>query len=197
MKLKQFAALLTALTFGGNAMAATIDFSDNSTGANLDGQTSGTYTVNELPGLSITIESVTPGTGVFNATGSQAGINSDVAGDGSDEFDVGETFSFSFSDPVSITEFDFAGITSAGSDSFTLSAGVFSVTLNSGNTSGSVYTPASAIELTAGDVITFDNISGNGFGLDAITLTVIPEPASMALLAAGGLLIAGRQRRRA
>lgn len=36
--------------------------------------------------------------------------------------------------------------------------------------------------------------SGVGYTIDAVTITTIPEPASLALLALGGLLIAGRRR---
>jgi len=53
------------------------------------------------------------------------------------------------------------------------------------------------IEL-AYDVSSFNNTSDANARVDNVVLTAdtIPEPASLALLAAGGLMIAGRQRRK-
>ncbi len=164
--------------------AVLVDFTagTGTTGSEIDGQQSGAELVPELTlPTTITFSTSTPN-GVFNATGSEGGIDrTDVtsgSGDDADRFDDGEVFTFSFSVPVNITDFDFSSI--VGSDSFKLTVGGDEFTISDirSDVDASVFTPVGGISLAANAPISITEVSGN-FGLQGINLTAVPEPSAM------------------
>lgn len=201
--MKKTILTLAALSMGVATSQAVVIILDNggtanlTTGDNLDeisSPTSGIAVV-ESPGLLINIHAIT-GDGVgtdLNATTTSLGINAGAAGDDTDGFDAltNESVTISFSETVSITQLDFAGFETG--EVFAVGANSIGFAdLTSGTTD--IYDFASPFILAANTQITFAVTSG-AIGIEGMTLEVVPEPSSTALLGLGGLALILRRRK--
>lgn len=135
--------------------------------------------------------------GEFNATAGNFGINAEGTGDETDELDGdlgAESFTITFSGPVSatLTEVDIVGF--AGGDAGTLDIGGTQTLIASGNTTAI----PTHTELVGNTLTIAYTGTGTGFSVNSLTFNVVsvPEPSSLALLSLVGLGFAGRRRRR-
>lgn len=152
------------------------------------------------------------GTSVFNASASQAGVNTggggSSIGDSAAQTDPGETLTFTLTfgpaiSAVGLSSLDFGGLGDA-TDSATVTypdglGGTTTVTLdqNSSNVdSNDTWTPSPGIVFMSGDSITFSNVSAGSFSIDTaeFTITTIPEPSGLVLLSIAGLAVLRRRR---
>lgn len=151
-------------------------------------------------------------TSVFNASASQAGVNTggggSSIGDSAAQTDPGETLTFTLTFGPEILEvglswLDFGGIGDA-TDSATVQfpdglGGTTTITLdeNSADVDGNdTWTPTSSVTFSSGDSITFSNLSAGSFSLNnaEFTITTVPEPSSLLFLTLGGLVVFRRRR---
>ncbi|MEM1108768.1 MAG: PEP-CTERM sorting domain-containing protein [Planctomycetota bacterium] len=171
------------------------------TGDNLDDITNvaATVSVVEIPGLTITA-STGASDQTLNSLSTSFGVDTDGSDD-SDRLEGSESFSFIFNQPVTITEIDFIGLDSAAE--FVVNVGGTEITINEAalsNTSSDLFTPSGSnlptfTNIAAGTALDF-SINTGVVGLQGITLTVVPEPGSLALLvAATGYVFFGRRGR--
>ena len=176
--------------------AETLVFSTagTSTGDQLDNLTpsGSTVSVAEIPGLNLTATfGATSGTvDYLNATASQLGINSDLAGEGTSYFDTGEWLAFAFDADVNVTRFKFASFTAG--DSVRITWDTVDLTLvDSDLNMNNEYLVNWAVATS--DTIRFEALgksavtSTGGFGL--VEMDVVPEPATIAMFGVGGLLV--------
>lgn len=195
MKQMLIAILTIACVFC--AQATTIDFITGigTTGDNLDNLTpSGSQVaVAEILGLNLTATFGAIGGTVdyLNATTTQLGINSDLTGEGTSYFDTDEWLAFAFDDVVNVTRFKFANFTSGDSVKITWNTTV--LTLNDADLNGSnEYFVDWTVAAT--DTIRFDALgksaaaTDGGFGLLQMDVTVVPEPATLAMFGIGGFI---------
>jgi len=194
---------LTFVVFAPLAGATEIILTNvgTSTGDNLDGisNTPTLVAVAEIAGLSVTA-STGVATETLNSLSTSFGVDTDGSGDDSDRTEGSESFTFVFNKAVTISQIDFIGLDSSAT--FVLDVGSTTINISEGdlsNASSDIYTP------TGGDATTLSNITAGtsiGFsvssgvvGLQGISLNVVPQPASLALLGLGGLmLVTGRRR---
>lgn len=151
-----------------------------------------TVSVPEILGLTITIHSLGPD-GLLNATGTSLGINGASDTD-TDAFEsaFGQFATFSFNQAVSITQLDFTSFDNTG-EVFDFGG----VVINNGDLSNGttdVYDFVVPFEITANTQFTIQATSGT-IGIEAMTLTAVPESSSIALLGLGGLATLLRRRR--
>jgi len=155
--------------------------------------------VPEIAGLQMMIHAIT-GDGVLgssgtrlNATSTSFGVNSGASGvDKADRFDsaFSESVTFSFSQSVSISQLDFVGFDVGEQFSFGGQNITFS-DLSNGSTD--VITFSSPLVFAAGEQITISASSGT-IGIEAMTMTAVPEPSTLALFAfSGGFLFLRRR----
>jgi hypothetical protein len=131
-------------------------------------------------------------------------VTEDGLADGGSGYNAsGEGTSFTFSQDVTITGFDFAAFTTAGSDSIELSIGASSLgTFSDGTVIAGVadFTNTNAviasIDVSAGQVFSLARQDGS-FHLQTLSFTVVPEPGTFALLAGFSALASVMFRRRA
>lgn len=123
---------------------------------------------------------ISPVGGSFYMGASGGGLVS--SGDGSDYFDTAlEAWTFTFSRDVILTAVNF----------YDPEAGQQSILTNGFAVAGSPFDDdfSGSIALKAGDSLAFGySGTGTSYGLDDFTITVVPEPATLAMLGFGGLL---------
>jgi hypothetical protein len=176
---------LMALALAPQAQSITFTFGHNNGGGEsqlaLDGLSTGSVTVG---GLTLT---ATANSGTFNSTATEGfGINAAAAGDSTTEFDVTDVMSFSFNQPVSLDSIDMNLFGASDTGFLTYTGGTVQITSDPFAFSG--------VNLAANEVAMFGNNSGASFSLQSITVTVVPEPSTWAMITVGAGLLAGVQR---
>jgi len=187
---KVLLALIVGMVFVANAEIIWFDTSgDPSTGDLLDGIDTGSTTINipEITGLQMTITALlgTDAGAELNSTGTSLGINSDNDSD-TDAFEAafGQGFTFRFNQAVSITQLDFTTFSAGETVSF---AGVSIGNDDLSNGTTDIYDFSTPLEISADTEITLLATSGT-VGIEAMTASVIPEPATLAMFGIGGLM---------
>ena len=175
------------------------DFTTNN-GGFLDGDASDTSTVD---GVTLTASTTD---GVFQSSGGGTGIEgSGEPNVANDQFQVntGEDFAFSFDTPGTLTGFTIRVF--GDSAAVTVSNGTESETATGFNTTsglGPAVTLNYSLDFAAGETLSFASVGvgsggsngSQGYRIQSVTIDAIPEPASLALLGAGGVLMLGRRR---
>lgn len=183
-----FLVFWIAFAFSGNAAVILLKNAGATvtTGDSLDEMTTTptTNSVVEISGLQIIITDIlSTDTGAkLNSLSTSFGVDSDNSGD-SDAFDAtfGEGFTFQFDKDVSISQLDFTTFTTGEAVSF---AGM---SIGDADAPSSVYDFSTPLRVSANTDITLRATAGI-VGIEAITLTVVPEPATMSLVGIAGLL---------
>lgn len=174
MKLKLLSLLSVLLVASSVEAQLVFDF----TSGNLDGGEPGsTLTVSSL---TLTVTSVNPD-GKLNWTSSGGfGINSSIASDDTDGFDTGESFSFSFDQDVTLTSITVSSWNSNDNATLTVSgSGDFATVSSTGLTTFALnVTSGSTVTITANGTTAI----GNGFYLDSLSVSAIPEPSTYAAI---------------
>ena len=182
----------------GSAPAVEVIFNDFTTnnGGAVDGQTSATTTVDDV---TLTLAVSNPLTQEFEGTGGGSGIRTDGE-DSGNGFDVnfGENFTLSFSDSGTLDSITVGVLGGAPDADVTFTSGSDSETVTFVGGSGfNIQTVDLDLDFAANDTIMVTPGVGSDFrfrAFDTEIVEVIPEPASLALLGAGGLLMLGRRR---
>ena len=201
--MKKCIPLLSAAAAGsflvaGSAPAVEVIFDDFTTnnGGAVDGQTSATTTEG---GVTLTLAVSDPLTQEFEGTGGGSGIRTDGEAS-SNGFDVnfGENFTLSFSDSGTIDAITVGVLGGAANADVTFTSGSDSETVTfTGGSSFNIQTVDLDLDFVANEDILVTPGAGSDFrfrAFDTEIVQVVPEPASLALLGAGGLLMLGRRR---
>lgn len=206
--------------FDGGGVGATLSKTDGTTtvalttadvqapqysGTTLTGsQTSAAGRSGFVAGLNTTNTAGTGATqmGVNNITISDS--NGTTAGIGSAEaasFNVNEAWLFSFDTEITFTQMDLTSIEAVDTVTVTVgNLGSFTFTdPTDPNDAGDIYNdPFNGLVIPANTEITFKNTTtgtaSSVVRIDSFTVTPTPEPASLAVLGLGGLLLAQRRR---
>jgi hypothetical protein len=139
--------------------------------------------VGDLPSFSGTM---TPVGGAFDIGGNGGGV--DGESDTYVYFESGEAWEFTFSKNVILTAIDYWGP----------DVNQQTILVDGTPVSGSPFTAdfSGSISILSGEVLTFGHAGTAGnYVLDTFTVTVVPEPATFAMLGIGGLLVAAVRRR--
>ena len=197
MKKWAFVLVASTLALVVDAEVFVLDF-EGDVGSFLDDASGGVYAATQNGvALEVTFEAYgTTGTDHFNLTGSGFGINNSETGDDTDALDDHEYMTLSFSLPGTFQTLELDRMT--GSDGDAGSLGFFGGSTT--NFSGSFSAPLSINEaFSKNQIITLRQTAGGsgttwGFGLEKITVDVVPEPAIIGFigLTGLGLLVARR-----
>ncbi|MCK4563059.1 MAG: hypothetical protein KAU94_00130 [Verrucomicrobia bacterium] len=197
MKKRTLVFLVSALAFTAHAEIFILDF-EGDLGTFLDGKSGDTYTTSQNgTTLEITLAAYgTTGIDGFNLTGTGFGINNSESGDDTDAFDDSEYMTLSFNLAGTFQTLELDRMTGGDGDAGSLEFFDGSTT----DFSGSFSDPLSIDEAFSKDqIITLRQTVGGsgttwGFGLEEITVDVVPEPAVVSFigLTGLGLLIARR-----
>ncbi len=129
------------------------------------------------------VATFTASDGTMNRTGSGFGLNSTISGDDTDAFDVGEWLDITFDRAVTLTDVTVSSWNDGTDQAVIYVAGVSNgVVLATGSHSFSIDVGVSDVLRIWGTKGTV----GNGWSLNS--LTVVPEPATFALVGVGGAL---------
>ena len=154
------------------------------------GDPAATIAVPEINGLFITVHGITAD-GHLNTTATSLGINGTSDTDTSRfESIFNQSVTFSFSQDVSITQLDFTSFENGETFDFA-DTSIANTDLTNGTTD--TYDFSTPLLITANSQFTLQATTGD-IGIEAMTLTVIPEPSSTALIALGGLALILRRR---
>jgi hypothetical protein len=197
MKKRTLVFLVSTLAFTAHAELFVLDF-EGGLGSFLDDKSGGIYTTSQNGvTLEVTLAAYgTAGVDRFNLTGDGFGINNSELGDDTDAFDDSEYMTLSFNLPGIFQTLELDRMTGSNGDAGSLEFFGGSTT----NFSGSFSDPLSIEEAFSKDqIITLRQTVGGsgrpwGFGLEEITVDVVPEPAVAGFigLTGLGLLIAKR-----
>ncbi len=179
------------LVFAPVSSGAVITF-DMLSGGDVDGldETAGGTVTKD--GLSMTAAA---NTGILNCTTTSFGINASGSGDDTDEFDAGtgtaEIMTFRFDSDVELVSIDFFSIGSGDTADLASAANSFSLAISS-----SIATdPFDVNQFVAAGTDVELIQTGGQFGIHAITVNTVPEPATILLCVAGMGMIFKRRRR--
>ena len=207
-KLFSFAVIALASFYSSAEAQTVLDFTTFTAGGpgellNTAGTVVGTpFTISSVvditnttvPGLSLTVTGAAADTGaVLNGTLSGFGINSATGADDSNGIDggaFGESLTLVFNQDVTITDVEFDAVDDSDASTDELSFG--GVTIAGSDLGfGDTFNFAPSLFFSAGTGIVFSEISGDGSGLQELTIEVtadspaIPEPSSAVLIALG------------
>lgn len=192
MKKWMLVSVVSVLALLVHAEVFILDF-EGDLGTFLDGKSGDTYTTSQN-GTTLEVALAAYGTaGIddFNLTGTGFGINNSESGDDTDALDDNEYITLSFNLAGTFQTLELDRMTGGNGDAGSLefSGGVTT------NFSGSFSAPLFINEAFAKDqTITLRQTSGGsgstwGFGLEKITVDVIPEPAVIGLIGLTGLAL--------
>jgi hypothetical protein len=190
MKKRILAIVATGLALGIHAEIFVLDF-EGSVGSFLDNKSEGVYSVSQN-GITLEVTFAAYGTsGVdeFNLTAGGFGINNSESGDDTDAFDDNEYMTLSFNRAGTFQTLELDRMTGGNGDAGSLefAGGVTT------NFSGSFSAPMTINESFSVDqMITLRQTAGGsgttwGFGLEKITVDVVPEPAAIGLIGMVGV----------
>ena len=189
------AIIMGVCTFYAAATPVVFTTTGISTGDNLDNLvTSGVQVpVAEISGLNLTATfgALTGTVDYLNAIGDQLGVNSDLVDEGTSYFDTGEWLAVSFDADINVTRFKFANFTVGDSVRITWNTTILTLE-DSDLTVFNDYVVD--WDVSALDTIRFDALgksaatSTGGFGIEEVDLSVVPEPATLAMFGLGGVL---------
>lgn len=161
------------------SVATVFNFRDTSAGpgVDLDGVASGSSTLGNVT-LTMTLFP----DGVFNQTTSGFGINAVTSADDTDEFDAGEGFTFSFDHNVTLDSVAVSLFGTGNSGRISYDGGSVIGTISATGT-----TVINSALIPGGTVLRFESLVG-AFSLDSLTVTPMPEPDTVAVIAGTGAL---------
>ncbi len=197
IRMTSIAALTLALTVAASA-EVTYDFTGKA--GVFDNETSVDVSVSDGDTGNTTTMTVNAIGGELNSNAGDLGIDDDVEpASTSDKIDgTDEGITLSFDKDVELVVIDLGSVGSDATEGALLTIDAFDITLHTGvsgfNGTSDTYTPGSPIAISAGTPIQLTGSAAtSSFDLEAITLNVIPEPASLALLGLGGLALIRRR----
>ncbi len=186
--------VLAACAFSAGATTVKLETgetTETTTGDYLDGiGTNWTdVSVAEISGLTVSMATLLDGH-TLNANKGDFGVKSGLIGEVDDRFDFGETVLMSFDQDILITKVDFSKFDDGEVFNFVIGTGTNSIAWADLSNQSSDYLENLSWNVSAGEIIRLD-VAGitDSLSLDAIDLTVVPEPATLALIGIGGLLM--------
>ncbi|MEM1221999.1 MAG: PEP-CTERM sorting domain-containing protein [Verrucomicrobiota bacterium] len=168
----------------------TYDFTGQ--GGVFDGLTTVDVIVTDIASTTMT---VTAAGGTLNSNSGDFGVDGTEPGETNDFIDgLVESITLTFSTVVTFNFIDLGGVEADISDGANLTIAGSTLDLFTGvsgfNGTSDVYTPGSPVTLSIGEsIILTGSSSTSDFDLEAINLSIVPEPSSFALI--GGLLALG------
>ena len=174
------------------AEAATVVFTTDgvSTGDSLDGIGTNltALSVLEVPGLNLNIAAAIEGH-TLNANAGDFGVTSGLGGEVNDRFDFGEAVLMSFDQDVQITLIDFSDFDSGEVFNFIIGTTTNVIAWSDLSNQISDIFDGIAWDVSAGEIIRMEVAGGtDSLSMDSVDVTVVPEPATMAMFGLGGAI---------